>query len=161
MAKPLTFMNESGVAVKKIMDFYQITDPKRVIVVSDDINTLPGSLAIQDGGDLKSLAGQKGQESIATVLGTTNFIRFRLGVGKPLSGSPTTIPQWVLGPFSRDNKEMDLFAYLMNHTTQALLDFVQTNDLKLCRKKFTKSKKIPNNLVPTESLISPVIIEGM
>lgn len=99
-------MNESGVAVKKIMDFYQITDPKKVIVVSDDINTLPGSLAIQDGGDLKSLAGQKGQESIATVLGTTNFIRFRLGVGKPLSGSPTTIPQWVLGPFGRDNKEM-------------------------------------------------------
>lgn len=45
--KPLTYMNESGVAVKKIMDFYQLTDPKKVIVVSDDINTLPGSLAIQ------------------------------------------------------------------------------------------------------------------
>ena len=55
---------------------------------------------------MKSLAGQKGQESIGTVLGTTNFIRFRLGVGKPLSGSTTTIPQWVLGPFSRDNREM-------------------------------------------------------
>jgi peptidyl-tRNA hydrolase len=40
-------MNESGVAVKKVMDFYQLTDPKKVIVVSDDINTLPGSLAIQ------------------------------------------------------------------------------------------------------------------
>ncbi|KAG0055923.1 hypothetical protein BGZ83_007046 [Gryganskiella cystojenkinii] len=160
-AKPLTFMNESGIAVKKIMDFYQMTDVKKLIVISDDINTLPGSLAIQDGGDLKSLAGQKGQESIGTVLGTTNFIRFRLGVGKPLSGSPVTIPQWVLGPFSSDNKEMDLFAYLMNHTTQALLDFVQTNDLKLCRKKFTKSKKIPSNLVPTDSLVYPVIVEGM
>ncbi|KAG0361666.1 peptidyl-tRNA hydrolase [Gamsiella multidivaricata] len=160
-AKPLTYMNESGVAVKKIMDFYQITDPKKLIVISDDINTLPGALAIQDGGDMKSLAGQKGQESIATVLGTTNFIRFRLGVGKPPSGSPTTIPQWVLGPFSREGKEMDLFYFLMGHTTQALLDFVQTNDLKLCRKKFTKSKKIPSGLVPTESLISPIHIEGM
>ncbi|KAG0072757.1 hypothetical protein BGZ89_003199 [Linnemannia elongata] len=161
LVKPLTYMNESGVAVKKIMDFYQLTDPKKVIVVSDDINTLPGSLAIQDGGDLKSLAGQKGQESIGAVLGTTNFIRFRLGIGKPLSGSTTTIPQWVLGPFSRDNKEMDLFAWLMGHTTQALLEFVQTNDLKLCRKKFTKSKKIPSGLVPTESLVSPFRIEGM
>ncbi|KAF8930581.1 hypothetical protein BGZ58_008166 [Dissophora ornata] len=160
-AKPLTYMNESGVAVKKIMDYYQMTDPKKLIVVSDDINTLPGALAIQDGGDLKSLAGQKGQESIATTLGTTNFIRFRLGVGKPPSGSTTTIPQWVLGPFGREGKEMDLFAYLMGHTTQALLDFVQTNDLKLCRKKFTKSKKIPSGLVPTESLISPIHIEGM
>lgn len=47
MAKPFTSMNESGVAVKKIMDFYQITDPKKLIVISDDINTLPGSLAIQ------------------------------------------------------------------------------------------------------------------
>ena len=45
--KPLTYMNESGVAVKNVMDFYQLTDPKKVIVVSDDINTLPGSLAIQ------------------------------------------------------------------------------------------------------------------
>ncbi|GJJ70496.1 peptidyl-tRNA hydrolase, PTH1 family [Entomortierella parvispora] len=161
LAKPFTSMNESGVAVKKIMDFYQITDPKKLIVVSDDINTLPGSLAIQDGGDLKSLAGQKGQESIGAILATTNFIRFRLGVGRPLSGSSMTIPQWVLGPFGRENKEMDLFAYLMNHTTQALLDFVQTNDLKLCRKKFTKSKKIPSNLVPTESLEYPVIVEGM
>ncbi|KAG0207621.1 hypothetical protein BGX33_006748, partial [Mortierella sp. NVP41] len=123
LVKPLTYMNESGVAVKKVMDFYQLTDPKKVIVVSDDINTLPGSLAIQDGGDLKSLAGQKGQESIGAVLGTTNFIRFRLGVGKPLSNSPTTIPQWVLGSFSRENKEMDLFMWLMGHTTQALLEF--------------------------------------
>ncbi|KAF9173547.1 hypothetical protein BGX21_004080 [Mortierella sp. AD011] len=161
LAKPLTFMNESGVSVKEIMDFYQVTDPKKLIVVSDDINTLPGALAIQDGGDLKSLAGQKGQESIAAVLGTTGFIRFRLGVGKPPSGSPTTIPQWVLGPFSQENKEMDLFAFLMSHTTQALLDFVQTNDLKLCRKKFTKSKKIPSGLAPVESLISPTIVEGM
>ncbi|KAF9917754.1 hypothetical protein FBU30_000545, partial [Linnemannia zychae] len=158
---PLTFMNESGVAVKNVMDFYQVTDPKKIIVVSDDINTLPGSLAIQDGGDLKSLAGQKGQESIAAILGTTNFIRFRLGIGKPLSGSLTTIPQWVLGPFSGDNKEMDLFYWLMGHTTQALLDFVQTNDLKLCRKKFTKSKKVPSGLVPTETLISPYRIEDM
>ncbi|KAG0251797.1 hypothetical protein BG011_007370 [Mortierella polycephala] len=154
-------MNESGMAVKKIMDFYQMSDPKKLIVVSDDINTLPGALAIQDGGDLKSLAGQKGQESIATTLGTTNFIRFRLGVGKPPTGSSMTIPQWVLGPFGQEGKEMDLFYYLMGHTTQALLDFVQTNDLKLCRKKFTKSKKIPSGLVATESLVCPVQIEGI
>ncbi|KAF9289101.1 hypothetical protein BGZ68_010056 [Mortierella alpina] len=161
LVKPLTFMNESGTAVKKVMDFYNVSDPKKLIVVSDDINTLPGALAIQDGGDMKSLAGQKGQESIATTLGTTNFIRFRLGVGKPPSGSQTTIPQWVLGPFGQEGKEMDLFAYLMGHTTHALLDFVQTNDLKLCRKKFTKSKKIPSGLVPVTSIESPVLVEGM
>ncbi|KAF9900591.1 hypothetical protein BX616_002553 [Lobosporangium transversale] len=161
LAKPLTYMNESGVAVKKVMDYYQLTDSKKLIVISDDINTLPGSLAIQNGGDLKSLAGQKGQESIATILETTDFVRFRLGVGKPPSGSPTTIPQWVLGPFSRDNKEMDLFAYLMSHTTQALLNFVQTNDLKLCKKKFASSKKLPSRLVPTESLVYPVHIEDL
>ncbi|KAF9923643.1 hypothetical protein BGZ65_008754 [Modicella reniformis] len=154
-------MNDSGSAVKKLMDLYQITDPKKLIVVSDDINTLPGALAIQDGGDLKSLAGQKGQENIATSLGTTNFIRFRLGVGKPPSGSTMTIPQWVLGPFGQENKEMDLFAWLMGHTTQALLEYVQTNDLKQCRKKFARSRKIPSGLTPTDSLIYPVLIEGM
>ncbi|KAI8350947.1 peptidyl-tRNA hydrolase [Mortierella sp. GBAus27b] len=161
MAKPLTFMNDSGTAVRKLMDLYQVTDPKKLIAVSDDINTLPGALAIQDGGDLRSLAGQKGQESIATVLGTTSFIRLRLGVGRPPSGSTMTIPQWVLGPFGRENKEMDLFAWLMGHTTEALLEYVQTNDLKHCRKKFAKSRKVPTGLAPTESLEYPVRIEGM
>jgi PTH1 family peptidyl-tRNA hydrolase len=47
MAKPLTFMNESGTAVRKLMDLYHVTDPKKLIVISDDINTLPGALAIQ------------------------------------------------------------------------------------------------------------------
>lgn len=76
---------------------------------------------------MKSLAGQKGQESIGTVLGTTNFIRFRLGVGKPLSGSTTTIPQWVLGPFSQDNKEMvnDLLFVILHDTPHYQLHFVK------------------------------------
>ncbi|KAF9351723.1 hypothetical protein BGX34_000396 [Mortierella sp. NVP85] len=161
MAKPLTFMNESGTAVQQLMRFYQVTDPKKLIVISDDINTLPGALAIQDGGDLKSLAGQKGQESIATALGTTSFIRLRLGVGKPPSGSPMTIPQWVLGPFGRENKEMDLFSWLMGHTTEALLYYVQTNDLKDCRKKFAKSRKLPAKLESPETLVYPVLIDGM
>ncbi|KAF9579278.1 hypothetical protein BGW38_004524, partial [Lunasporangiospora selenospora] len=161
LVKPLTFMNESGVAVKKVMDYYRVTDPKRVVAISDDINTLPGALAIQDGGDLKSLLGQKGQESIATILGTTGFIRFRLGVGRPASGSPVTIPQWVLGPFSSEDKEMDLFYYLMGQAVQALFFFVQSNDLKQCRKKFAKSRSIPSRLIPVESLVSPVDVEGM
>ena len=59
-----------------------------------------------DGGDLKGLAGQKGQKSIATTLEMTNIIRFRLGVGEPPSGSPITIPQWIFGHFGREGKEM-------------------------------------------------------
>ncbi|KAF9977353.1 hypothetical protein BGZ73_006222 [Actinomortierella ambigua] len=164
LAKPFTYMNDSGKAVAKLVQEYRITDIKRqVLVISDDINTLPGSLTIQDGGDLKSLAGQKGQESIATELKTTQFIRFRLGVGKPPSGSAITIPQWVLGPFSTEKREMDLFAYLMGHTTQALFSLVQTNDLAACRKKFAKSSKMPkpSELVPTTTLVSPIRIEGM
>ncbi|KAG0240245.1 hypothetical protein BGW41_007084 [Actinomortierella wolfii] len=157
-------MNESGKAVAQLVQYYKITDIKRqLIVISDDINTLQGSLTIQDGGDLKSLAGQKGQESIATELKTTQFIRFRLGIGKPPSGSPITIPQWVLGPFSSEKREMDLFAYLMGHTTQALFSFIQTNDLAACRKKFAKSSKMPKSseLVVTTSLESPTRIEGI
>ena len=79
--KPQTFMNASGVAVKKLIDFYKI-DISHVWVVHDDIDLPLGKVRIRMGG---GSAGHHGIESIMRELGNKDgFVRFRLGVGKGL-----------------------------------------------------------------------------
>lgn len=80
LVKPLTMMNDAGSAVKKVLYHYGISDiasiKQRLIVIADDLNTLPGCLSIQLGGTLRSLAGHKGVESICQQLDTTDFVRY-------------------------------------------------------------------------------------
>lgn len=79
LVKPLTMMNDAGSAVTKVLQHYEIPSAetkKRLIVIADDINTLPGCLSIQIGGTLKSLTGHKGVESICRELGTTDYLRY-------------------------------------------------------------------------------------
>ncbi|MDP3888584.1 MAG: aminoacyl-tRNA hydrolase [bacterium] len=80
LVKPLTFMNNSGWPVKKIVDWYHI-EPAEIWVVHDDLDLKPGQIKIRYGG---GTAGHHGLESIIEHLGTSDFVRFRLGIGKPL-----------------------------------------------------------------------------
>ncbi len=73
IAKPVTFMNNSGVAVKKLADFYKI-DPVDVWVIHDDLDLPIGKIRIRNQG---GTAGHNGVESIITHLGTDKFLRFR------------------------------------------------------------------------------------
>ncbi|CAG8743036.1 23413_t:CDS:2 [Gigaspora margarita] len=142
LMKPLTAMNESGSSIQKVMQYYAVNDSKRLIVVADDLNTLPGILMVQDGGKLAAMRGHKGLENIVSTIGT-NFVR--LGIGRPAASS-TPISQWVLSQFTKENREMDLFGYLLQLTTQALKDYSIHQDLKVVKKKFARPKKIPNKL---------------
>ncbi|KAG2176558.1 hypothetical protein INT44_007221 [Umbelopsis vinacea] len=157
LVKPLTMMNDAGSAVKKILQQYEISGAdikQRLIVIADDLNTLPGCLSIQIGGTLKSLAGHKGIESICRELETTDYVRFRLGIGRPIQGM--TIPNWVLSNFTREKNEMNLFGYVLEQTAAALQEFALTNDLPKVKKKYTSSKKIPKNMTDMISLNFPV-----
>lgn len=78
MVKPVTFMNNSGIAVKKLVDFYKI-DPSDVWVIHDDLDLPIGKIRIRNQG---GTAGHNGIESILAHLGTDKFLRFRLGIGK-------------------------------------------------------------------------------
>lgn len=78
LVKPVIFMNNSGIAVKKIVDFYKI-DPSDVWVIHDDIDLPIGKIRIRDKG---GTAGHNGVESIMKHLGTDKFLRFRLGIGR-------------------------------------------------------------------------------
>lgn len=79
IAKPQTFMNDSGVAVDALMKFYKIP-LERLMVVHDDLDLPFGTLRLRPSG---GAAGQKGMESIVERLGARDFARLRVGIGRP------------------------------------------------------------------------------
>ncbi len=104
LAKPLTYMNGSGVAVSLISKFYKIA-PVDVWVIHDEIDLPLGGMKIRLGG---ASAGHKGIESIIEHLGTDKFWRFRIGIGtqheKVHDRKVKAIDNYVLGEFSEGEK---------------------------------------------------------
>ncbi len=80
LAFPITFMNESGRAVGALVRRFRIETPERIIVVQDELDLPPGELKIKAGG---GLAGHNGLRSITQHLSTQDYLRVRIGVGKP------------------------------------------------------------------------------
>lgn len=80
LAFPLTFMNESGRAVAALIRRYGIELPEQIIVVHDELDLDPGGLKLKNGG---GLAGHNGLRSITQHLKTQDYLRVRIGVGKP------------------------------------------------------------------------------
>lgn len=97
LAKPLTYMNESGVAVRGLIDFYKI-DINKLIVAADDLDLPLGTLRLRNGG---GDGGQRGVRSIIQHLGTREFVRARCGIGRPPGQMDPAA--YVLRPFMGDD----------------------------------------------------------
>lgn len=82
LAFPLTFMNDSGLAVRSLVRRYRIDDAAKIVIVHDELDLAPTLVRVKCGG---GLAGHNGLRSIASHLGTQDFVRVRVGVGKPPS----------------------------------------------------------------------------
>jgi PTH1 family peptidyl-tRNA hydrolase len=82
LAFPLTYMNESGQAVSALVRRYRIDEPARIVVVHDELDLPPGVVRVKAGG---GLAGHNGLRSITQHLKTHDYLRVRIGVGKPPS----------------------------------------------------------------------------
>lgn len=80
LAFPITFMNESGQAVSGLVRRYGIETPDRIIVVHDELDLEPGVVRLKSGG---GLAGNNGLRSITQHLKTQDYLRVRIGIGKP------------------------------------------------------------------------------
>ncbi|HEY4695093.1 MAG TPA: aminoacyl-tRNA hydrolase [Candidatus Nanoarchaeia archaeon] len=100
LVKPQTFMNLSGRSVKATLEFYKIT-PSEMLVVHDDVDLELGDIRHQFD---RSSAGHKGVESIIGALGTQEFHRLRLGVGRPASPN-IDVEGFVLQKFTSGEKE--------------------------------------------------------
>jgi PTH1 family peptidyl-tRNA hydrolase len=84
LAVPTTYMNLSGEAVAPLVRRHGIDDPSRLLVVHDELDLEPGRLRVKVGG---GLAGNNGLRSISAHLGTNDFARVRIGIGKPPSAA--------------------------------------------------------------------------
>ena len=96
LLEPQTYMNESGRAVAPAVQFYKVPLPA-VLVVHDDVDLDVGRLQLRLGG---GLAGHNGLRSIARQLGSPDFLRLRIGVGRPERGDRRPVADYVLAPFS-------------------------------------------------------------
>ncbi len=101
LVKPQTFMNNSGQAVRAVMDFYKLT-PADVIVAHDDKDILIGEYKNQNN---RGAAGHNGVKSIIEHLGTQDFARVRIGVA-PQERAIDDTADFVLGKFSKDEKNI-------------------------------------------------------
>jgi PTH1 family peptidyl-tRNA hydrolase len=99
LAKPQTFMNASGRSVRQLVDFYQLPLVE-LLVVCDDMNLDVAKLRLRPGG---SAGGQKGLLDIIRHLGTEEFSRLRIGIGRPPGRMRGT--DYVLGRFRAEEKE--------------------------------------------------------
>ena len=95
LLKPETYMNVSGRSVGAATRFFKV-DPGSLLVVHDDVDLEQGRLQARLGG---GLAGHNGLRSIADALGTQDFLRLRIGVGRPARGDRRPVADYVLSPF--------------------------------------------------------------
>lgn len=95
LLKPETYMNESGRSAGAAARFFKV-GPDAVLVVHDDSDLEPGRLQVRLGG---GLAGHNGLRSLAQHLKSQDFLRLRVGVGRPERGDPRPLADWVLSDF--------------------------------------------------------------
>lgn len=132
VAVPETYMNRSGESVRLLVSYFGIEDLSRLVIVHDELDLAPGRLKIKFGG---GLAGHNGLKSIRDHLGTVDFARVRVGVGKPSDTNSTA--DWVLAP-PTDTERHDL-----DEAIEVAADAVEvianlTTDLALVAGRFNR-----------------------
>ena len=132
-AKPQTFMNSSGDAIKKIADFYKI-DIADIAVLHDDLDLNLGALRFKIGG---GNAGHNGLKSIDALIGA-EYLRIRIGIGKPQKDNPNAVLDFVLGDF--ELAEMKILEPTFEIVANALDSYINGADLVDLQNKYTKKK---------------------
>ncbi len=115
---PETFMNLSGRSVGPALRFYKLP-PERLVVVHDELDLELGDVRTKAGG---GLAGHNGLRSIAEAIGSQDFLRVRIGVGRPDRGEPVPVADWLLQPF---RPEVDVPA-LVRRGADAVLGLIRS-----------------------------------
>lgn len=114
--KPQTFMNLSGESVQPLMSFFKIT-VDNILVVHDELDLPFGTIGFKKGG---GLAGHNGLKSITAHLGTQEFKRVRVGIGRPVHGD---VSNWVLSTYTGEDK--DFFRGYLKETAKALEEYIK------------------------------------
>jgi peptidyl-tRNA hydrolase, PTH1 family len=138
LAMPQTFMNLSGNAVRQLHAFFK-TDLGNLIVIHDDLDLSFGAVRLKTGG---GNAGHKGLASIEENFGSADFMRIRLGIGKPVDKS--RIEGYVLEPFAKEEQNVlpeiiqwaaDAATEIVSSGMQAAIGNYQTKNISNFLKK--------------------------
>lgn len=121
LAKPQIFMNLSGIAIRKLMDYFRI-EIEDIIVVHDDLDLPFQTIRLKAGG---GHGGHKGLISLIDHLGGADFLRVRLGIGRP--ARKTMVEGYVLSPFS--DEEMKYLPQLTRKAEEAVTDIISSGIL--------------------------------
>ena len=128
LVKPMTYMNNSGEAVKEIVDYYKVNPNEDLIVISDDLNLDVGVLRLRSKG---SAGGHNGLKSIIKCVGTESFDRVRIGVGKvPANRDVIT---HVLSRFGKEDRKIVKESFIVS--AQAI-ECVITDGMEKAMSKF-------------------------
>ncbi|EFR31693.1 aminoacyl-tRNA hydrolase [Eremococcus coleocola] len=128
LLKPFTYMNASGEAVLPIMSYYGI-GMEDLVVVYDDLDLDPGRIRLRQKG---SSGGHNGMKSIISILGSDQFNRIRVGIGRPHPG--WKVVDHVLAPF--DKTEQVLIDQAVGQAASALTDYLDNEDFIQTMNKF-------------------------
>ena len=103
IAFPQTFMNESGYSVGALVRRYNVADPARIVIVHDELDLPPGTIKVKEGG---GLAGHNGLRSIRDHLNSDEFLRVRIGIGKPPGGKERGADHVLTRPTRRQLEDL-------------------------------------------------------
>ncbi len=143
LALPQTYMNLSGEAVLRLMNYYKI-DPENLLVAYDDIDLAPGFIRIRKNG---SAGTHNGMRSIVGLLGYENFPRLRVGVGQRRDGYE--LVDWVLGHYI--GEEQDAMDRAFELAADAIVDYIQNGiESAMCKYNTKKPKKAKPEPQPEE-----------
>ncbi|HNY51793.1 MAG TPA: aminoacyl-tRNA hydrolase [Smithella sp.] len=131
LAMPQTYMNLSGNAVRRLQDYFKV-DTGNVIVIHDDLDLPFGTVRLKAGG---GDAGHKGLKSIVNCLGSADFMRVRMGIGKPAGRTP--VEDYVLQKFNQD--ESDRLQQIIQIASEATADIIQSGLQQAMAKYHTKN----------------------
>jgi PTH1 family peptidyl-tRNA hydrolase len=127
LLRPQTFMNESGRSVRAATRFYK-TPLDRLLVVHDEVDLELGRMQARLGG---GLAGHNGLRSIAREVGSSDFLRLRIGVGRPERGDPRPVADFVLSPFPPEVDVEELVARAAD-----AVETIATEGLEAAQRRF-------------------------
>jgi len=135
LAKPITYMNRSGEAVKKATDFFQL-GLEDLVVVHDDMDLPFGTLRFKRrGGD----GGHQGLRSIIELTGENNFLRLKVGIGRPPQGMDPA--EYVLKAF--DKIEQDHLDLTLSQAAESLRVML-SEGLQMAMNQFQKKPRLPS-----------------
>jgi PTH1 family peptidyl-tRNA hydrolase len=142
LARPLTFMNLSGLAVRPLLRWYRIA-PADLLIIYDDLDLPLGKIRLrQQGGS----GGHKGMSSIIEALGTEAFPRLRVGIGRPVHGEP---PDHVLSDFTPD--ERMVMDEALEQAVAAVETFIAT-DIRTAMNRYNVP---PEDVAPDAGELAP------